>query len=186
MEELVKQYGYVILFIGTLAEGETVLVLAGFLAHRGYLELPWVILIAFLGTLAIDQLLFYLGYFKGLPFLNRRPRWRAKYARVQALFNQYQTPIILGFRFLYGLRTVTPFVIGLSKVPPIRFLFLNAVGAFVWAVVVGFLGYSLGHVLEAYLVRIRRYEIWIMGAIAAIGLLVWIIHLKRRGSAGEP
>jgi membrane protein DedA with SNARE-associated domain len=183
MEELIKQYGYFILFLGTFAEGETILVLAGFLAHRGYLELPWVIVTAFLGTLAGDQLFYYLGYLKGLPLLKRLPRWQAKYERVLSLFRRYQTPIILGFRFLYGLRTITPFVIGLSKISPIRFLFLNAVGAFLWALIVGLLGYSLGHILEAYLEKIKRYEMWIMVAIAAIGLLVWIAHLKQRGPA---
>jgi len=178
MEELIKHYGYLILFIGTFAEGETILVMAGFLAHRGYLEMPWVILIAFLGTLAGDQLFYYVGYLKGLPFLNKRPRWEAKYARALALFHQHQTLIILSFRFLYGLRTVTPFVIGLSKVSPIRFLFLNTVGALMWAIIVGLLGYSLGHILEAYLERIKRYELWAMAAIAAVGLLVWIIHWR--------
>jgi membrane protein DedA with SNARE-associated domain len=178
MEELINHYGYLVLFIGTFAEGETILVMAAFLAHRGYLELPWVILTAFLGTLAGDQLFYYVGYLKGLPFLSRRPRWEPKYSRALALFNQYQIWIILGFRFLYGLRTITPFVIGLSKVPPLRFLFLNAVGAFLWASIVGFFGYSLGHLLEAYLESVKRYELWIMGAIAAFGLLVWIIHLR--------
>jgi len=183
MEELIKHCGYLILFIGTFAEGETILVMAGFLAHRGYLELPWVILTAFIGTLAVDQLFYYVGYLKGLPFLERRPRWKGKYARALALLRRHQTWIILSFRFLYGLRTITPFVIGLSKVPPIRFLLLNAAGAFVWALVVGFLGYSLGQVLEAYLERAKRYELWIIGAIAASGMLAWIVHLIRnRGS----
>jgi membrane protein DedA with SNARE-associated domain len=186
MEELIKHYGYLILFIGTLAEGETILVMAGFLAHRGYLELPWVILTAFLGTLASDQLFYYLGYLKGLPFLKRRPRWEAKYARALALISRYQTLIILSFRFLYGLRTVTPFVVGLSKVSPVRFLVLNAVGAFMWALIVGLLGYSLGLVLETYVARIERYEIWIMGAIATLGLLVWIIYLRWNRGTKNP
>ena len=47
LEILVSAYGYPALFIGTFLEGETILVIAGFLAHRGYLELPWVIVIAF-------------------------------------------------------------------------------------------------------------------------------------------
>ena len=186
MEDLIKHYGYLILFIGTFAEGETILVMAGFLAHRGYLELPWVIVTAFFGTLAVDQLFYYVGYLKGLPFLKRRPRWEAKYARALALFSQYQTLIILCFRFLYGFRTITPFVIGLSKVSPIRFLFLNAVGAFMWALVVGLLGYSLGLVLEAYVERIERYEMWIMGAIVTLGLLVWIIYLRRNRRTKDP
>jgi membrane protein DedA with SNARE-associated domain len=186
MEELIKHYGNVILFIGTFAEGETILILAGFLAHQGYLELPWVILTAFLGTLAGDQLFYYLGYLKGLPLLKRFPRWQVKVERVLALFNRYQAPIILGFRFLYGLRTVTPFVIGLSRIRPIRFLVLNAFGAAIWSLTVGLLGYSMGRVLERYVDRIREYEMIVIGIIAAIGLLIWITRLCCRRGAKEP
>ena len=183
MEDLIKHYGYLIIFIGTVAEGEAIVIMAGFLAHRGYLELQWVILTAFVGTLAVDQLFYYVGYLKGLPFLERRPHWYAKYGRALALLHQHQTLIILSFRFLYGLRTITPFVIGLSRVSPIRFLFLNGAGAFLWASVMGLLGYSMGHVLEAYLESVRRYELVILGAIAASGSLLWIIHLIRTRGA---
>ena len=185
MEELIKQYGLVILFVGTFAEGETILVMAGFLAHQGYLQLPCVILTAFLGTLLGDQFFYYLGYFKGFSLLEKRPHWKMKYERVAALLNRYQTPITIGFRFLYGLRSVTPFVIGLSKVNPIRFLFLNAMGAFLWALTVGILGYSLGRVLEIYLEKIKSYEIWIMGTIAAVGFLVWLVHIRRRARSQD-
>jgi len=77
-------------------------------------------------------------------------------------------------------------VIGLSKVSPIRFLFLNALGAFMWALIVGLLGYSLGLVLEAYVERIERYEMWIMGAIVTFGLLVWIIYLRWNKRTKDP
>lgn len=186
MEDWIKQYGYVILFIGTFTEGETILIIAGFLAHQGYLQLPWVLLTAFLGTLAGDQLFYYLGYFKGFTILRKLPRWQAEYERTLALVKRNQNPIILGFRFLYGLRTVTPFVVGFAKVSPIRFLFLNAVGALVWTLVVSLLGYFLGQVLETYMEKIKRYEMMIMGVIAATGLLVWIRHFSRRRGGRGP
>lgn len=56
LESLVTSYGYPAVLVGTFLEGETILVLAGFLAHRGYLDLPLVILTAFLGTFTGDQL----------------------------------------------------------------------------------------------------------------------------------
>lgn len=43
LEEVVTHYGYIGILIGTFLEGETILIIAGFLAHRGYLELPFVI-----------------------------------------------------------------------------------------------------------------------------------------------
>ena len=65
LEELVRNYGYIIIVIGTFLEGETILVVAGFLAYSGYLQLPFVILAGFAGTFAGDQLYFYLGRYQG-------------------------------------------------------------------------------------------------------------------------
>jgi membrane protein DedA with SNARE-associated domain len=63
--------------------------------------------------------------------------------------SQFHTPMTLSFRFLYGLRTVVPFVIGMSTVSTKRFVLLNIVGAIVWAIVVGIVvgigGYAFGH-----------------------------------------
>jgi membrane protein DedA with SNARE-associated domain len=55
-ETAISTYGYVAIAIGGFFEGETILVLAGFAAHRGHLHLPWVIVWGFLGTLCGDQL----------------------------------------------------------------------------------------------------------------------------------
>ena len=43
MEQFVATYGYAAIALGTFFEGETILVIGGFLAHRGYLGLPGVI-----------------------------------------------------------------------------------------------------------------------------------------------
>lgn len=56
LADLLREYGYYAVFLGTFLEGETVLVMAGFAAHSGYLQLPWVIAVAG-GTLG-DQLYF--------------------------------------------------------------------------------------------------------------------------------
>lgn len=172
--DLLQRYGYLVLFVGTFLEGETVLVMAGFLAHRGYLELNWVIAAAFLGTYAGDQLFFYLGRFKGRQILERRPGWQAKSGRVLRLLEHHQVPTILGFRFLYGLRSVTPFVLGMSNVGRVRFLILNGIGGLVWAVAIAVAGYHLGNAAHAVLGHIKRYETTIVAVIAVVGLVVWL------------
>jgi len=88
----------------------------------------------------------------------------------------FQYPLILLFRFLYGLRTVTPFVIGMSAVSISKFVILNAIGALVWAVAVGSGGFLFGHVLESVIGKVKHYELRIMGLIVASGILVWILH----------
>ena len=182
IEQLISIHGYIAILIGTLLEGETVLVVGGFLAHRGYLELPWVIVAAFVGTLASDQLLFFLGRKKGLPYLQKRPTWQAKAGRVFGLLQSHQLWIILGFRFLFGFRTVTPFLIGSSGFAPVRFVVLNVVGAAVWAVVFGIAGYLLGPTSEFFLKEAKRFELPVVLAIIMVGIAFWMVHfhMQRR------
>jgi membrane protein DedA with SNARE-associated domain len=178
-ELIIGSYGYIALWVGTFLEGETILILAGFAAHLGYLHLPWVILVAFLGTLSGDQLFFYLGRRQSRFVLDKHPAWQRRLDRVERLFERYQTLLILGFRFLYGLRTVTPFVLGRSGVAPGYFFLLNTVGAMVWSLVVGIGGYLFGNILKIIMGDIKRYEIEAFGAIAIIGGLIWGVYFYR-------
>ena len=184
LESLIQQYGYLAIAVGTFAEGETVLLLGGFAAHRGYLDLAGVIAAAFVGSLCGDTLYFEIGRRKGMAFLERRPAWKKHVARVLTMVHSHQTLLILSFRFLYGIRTVAPFAIGASGVPLRRFLVLNVVSAALWASAFGTLGYLLGNTLQAVLGDIERYERGVFAAIvfASIAIAAW---RRWRGSSGN-
>jgi membrane protein DedA with SNARE-associated domain len=187
LQNIIENYGYAAILIGTFLEGETVLVLAGLAAHQGYLVLTWVILAAFLGSLCGDQLFFYLGRKHSQAVLSRRPGWKQKAEKVHQMINRFQTPVILSFRFLYGLRTVAPFVIGMSPVSFKRFILLNAAGALVWAVAVGSGGYLFGRALEILIGKVKHYEIQLFAVIALLGLLIWALHFYyRRNPKSQP
>jgi len=180
LEGLISTYGYLAVGVGTFFEGETILVLGSFAAHQGSLELPLVILVAFLGTLCGDQLYFFIGHFKGQTFIEKRPAWKAKSEKVFDLLKRHQILLILGFRFLYGLRNITPFLIGASGIPPLRFLILNIIGALIWATTVGVLGYMLGSVIEQMIGKIQKYELYVFGFIAIAGMLIWLYHWSKK------
>jgi membrane protein DedA with SNARE-associated domain len=173
-EELVTHYGYIALLIGTFLEGETILVIGGLLAHRGYLELPYVIASAFAGTLFGDQLYFYIGRIKGKKFIDSRPLWQAKSRRVLALLEKHQTLLILGFRFIYGIRTVTPFVLGSIGISPLRYLLLNICGALLWAMAIGILGFYFGQALELVIGEVKRYEKAVIATLLFLSAVIWL------------
>jgi membrane protein DedA with SNARE-associated domain len=179
LEYLISHYGYVALIIGTFLEGESILIVAGFAVHLGYLKLQWVILSAFAGSVAGDQLYFFLGRVKGEAFLQKRPRWKTKINKVWKLLDRYRTLLILGFRFAYGLRTVTPFAIGLSNIRASRFLVLNVIGGLCWSVVVALVGYFFGAAALAVFVDVKKYEHWIVIGILLGASVVWIIYFLR-------
>jgi membrane protein DedA with SNARE-associated domain len=180
LEQWIDSYGYGVILLGTFFEGETILILGGFAAYQGYLKFPWVILIAFLGTLSGDQLFFYLGRKYGAKVLASRPAWEVRANRVRRLMERYQDYMILLFRFLYGLRFLTPFVLGFSRVSRGRFLLLNMVGALVWTIAVGTGGYLFGQALEALIGDLKRFEAEILGLVVLAGIVFWAIHGYRR------
>ncbi|MRR16170.1 MAG: DedA family protein [Deltaproteobacteria bacterium] len=184
LESIIALYGYPAILLGTFFEGETILVMAGFAAHQGYLKLPWVVLAGFLGTLCGDQLYFYIGRHRGTAFLEKRPYWKTRTKRIFDILERHQILLILGFRFVYGMRTVTPFVIGASGISPVRFFILNSVSGLLWANVIGYAGYLFGHALELLLGKLERYELLLFIAIAAAGMIIWGIHyfLRRKAS----
>jgi membrane protein DedA with SNARE-associated domain len=185
LEELITTYGYAAVGFGSFLEGETVLVLGGFAAHRGYLDLPWVIVSAFLGSLFGDQLYYFIGRLKGKSLLEKRPQWKAKSEKVFSLLHKHQILLILGFRFLYGLRTVTPFVIGASKITPTRFIILNILGAAIWAVIVGTMGYLFGYTLEIFIDNVKKYELLVFAGLAGIGIIIWLLRFTKKPAVNK-
>lgn len=179
LQTIIENYGYYAVFVGAFLEGETVLILAGFAASRGYLALPYVMLVAFVASVLGDGLYFFLGRWHGPRILARFPMLRSRAAKVETLLHRYHAPVILVLRFLYGLRTVGPMVIGMSRLAPARFISFNILGASLWAVLVGGLGYAFGNTLELLLSDLHRYEQLALGGIAVAGFLVWLVYRLR-------
>jgi membrane protein DedA with SNARE-associated domain len=105
-----------------------------------------------------------------------RPLWEERFGRFQRSLEGYTTLLTLTFRFLYGLRTVAPFVIGMSKISTGKFILLNITGAITWAIVLGLGGYLFGNALEQLIGDIKHYEFLIFGIIAVAGILIWTVH----------
>ncbi len=176
IETYIIHFGYVVILLSSFFAGEGILVLAGFLVHRGYLSFFMVVLVAFIGSLVSDQLYFFLGRKNGLAYLDKYPSWKKKSDRIRRLIQQHQNMVILLFRFVYGVRSITPFLIGVSDVSSWKYLALNSIGAITWAIALTSLGYIFGHAAELILDDIKKYEFIIVGMIMLAGLIVWLWH----------
>lgn len=174
LQHFLQEFGYLALFLGTFFEGETVLVLAGFLAFRGYMDIKLVMVVAFMGSYAGDQLWYFLGRRHGRKLLARKPRWQSMGDRALDHIRRHPDLWVLGFRFVYGLRTVMPVAIGLSGYPPRRYLLLNGLGALIWSAALGLAAYHFGALLEGMLGNIKKYELWVLGGLILLGVLLWV------------
>ncbi|MFL6647017.1 MAG: DedA family protein [Sulfurifustaceae bacterium] len=179
LEYFIQQYGYLAILIGTFIEGETIVVLGGLAAHLGYLDLQWVMLSAFAGSFFGDQLYFYIGRHYGPRIIAKRLSWQANAEKVYKLLRRHQDILILTFRFYYGLRNVTPFAIGASQVSRVRYFTLNFIGAIIWAITLGWLGYLFGEAFRLFLDDFHQKGLLVLGALVVVGAVIWFLNLMR-------
>ena len=181
---LIAKYGYAGAFAGAILEGETVLILSGLGAHRGYLSVPLLVGIGALGGAIGDLIYFALGRHYGDALLDRFPKFAPAAKKVHGLIDRYPNATVLGVRFLYGLRTVGPAVIGTSGMRWPRFVILNALGATVWSATWVAAGYVLGEAAERMLGNLARIEreffiaAVLVAVIASVGLHLWRRHVR--------
>ncbi|PHO11976.1 DedA family protein [Malaciobacter marinus] len=132
---LLKEHGYIILFAWGMLEGEAGLVMAGLLSHTGDMNLYFAIFVAGLGGFAGDQVYFYIGRFnKG--YVHRKFKGqRRKFALAHLLLKKHGWPIIFMQRYMYGMRTIIPISIGLTRYSAKMFAFINLLSAWLWAAI---------------------------------------------------
>jgi membrane protein DedA with SNARE-associated domain len=183
---LLVNYGYWAVFIGCLLEGETILILGGLAAHQTSLRLVDVILIATLGGMLGDQILFWTGRYFGPRILPRLHRQQATIDRVSALIKRYPTASVFSVRFLYGMRLIGPLVIGASRLSPIRFSAINLLGAAVWATLFVMAGYWAGEALQNLLGNLKPYRLPIFIGVVVIATAVALFrHHRAKVRAGR-
>lgn len=149
---LMKEYGYIILFAWSILEGEMGLIMAGLLCHTGDMWLPIAIFVAGLGGFVGDQIYFYIGRYNKSYVYHKFKGQRRKFALAHLLLKKYGWPIIFAQRYMYGMRTIIPISIGLTRYDAKMFAFINLLSAWMWASItiipVWYFGEEILEVLE--------------------------------------
>lgn len=183
VNQLISQYGYLALFIGCIAEGETFTLLGGVAAHEGLLHYGWVVAVAMAGGILGDTALFFLGRYYGTPILKKFKKHQKQIAKANRLIRRRPVLFVIGVRFMYGLRIIGPVIIGASKLKPHKFMLLNIIGAVLWALIFVSLGYVGGQVITPWLHMLDKHIKQIVWVVLAL-VLVWGVRLwfKRRAA----
>ena len=176
---MLSRYGYKVVLIWTFLEGETIVILAGMFAEKLHLD-PWLIAFyAFCGSFLSDQVMFSLGKYKGESVLRYFPRVARNVDKAGRLFKKYDTILILGFRFVYGVRNVTPILLGISGVSHLKFFILNFIGATVWALSFSFGGFYAGRAFMKIMGLVGHGIFYVLLAALVAGGLIWFIRARR-------
>jgi len=185
IQQFLSTYGYLAVLVGTFFEGETLLLIAGFMAWQAHgdgspaLNMPLIITCATIGATAGDQLYFYLGRYHREWVFRRFPKLRQKAKKVYGWVESHPDLLIIGSRFAYGFRIATPLVLGTSRIASWRYSLFNLLGAILWALLIANAGYFLGNMMERLLGDLRMLRKYIAGGILLIGLGLWLLHRFR-------
>ncbi|MDD2309662.1 MAG: DedA family protein [Desulfuromonadaceae bacterium] len=176
LKDYLELHGYWVLFVGTFLEGEAVLLLAGFLAFQGYLDIVGVICTAWAGSFLGDQTFFYLGRFKGRVLLKRFHSIAKKFREALKLIEKYGNFVAFISRFTYGFRIVLPIILGITNLAPRTFLWINLASALSWAALFSLLGYLFGKSASLVLDNVSNYEHYLVLALLGFICIAWCVH----------
>ncbi|MER9588653.1 DedA family protein [Mesorhizobium australicum] len=178
IHHFIEQYGLLAVFLGCVAEGESVAILGGFFAHQQVFVLWHAFVAAALGAFAGDTFFFILGRSfadnRHVVRLRRRPGFRRAYR----LLNTHPNIFVLSNRYVYGMRLVGGIAAGLSTIAAPRFVILNAISSVIWAVLFSTIGYVFGlgaeQLIGQALMKHERLFVG-LGIGLAVAVLAWFV-----------
>ncbi len=183
LQEFAHQYGYWAVFGGILLEnlgiplpGETVTVIAGFLAGSGELNYWLVLSSAILGAVLGGTCGYWIGRYAGLPFLLQVGRFfripEERLLEVKNQFSQNAAKAVFVGRFIALLRVFAAPLAGVVEMSYGKFFLFNLAGATVWASVMVTLAFFVGRVvpLEQLVAGLAQF-----GVAALLIVIAWIV-----------
>lgn len=153
----VADFGYYILFCWGILEGELGLIFAGIASHTGHMNVGMAIFVGGLGGFTGDQIYFYIGRLNKDFIQKKLKKHRRKLALAHLLMKKYGWPIIFFQRYMYGMRTIIPISIGLTRYSAIKFAFINLISAWIWAAITILLAWFLGEKILLLLVWFKEH-----------------------------
>ena len=192
IESVIAHWGYAAIFLAVLLGNvglplpeESIILLSGYLAWRGTLSLPAVIVVGIVSAVVGDNIGYWIGREGGRPLLLRYGRYvflsRRQIRRAEQFFARHGHRAVFFGRFIAGIRFLAGPLAGVSRMRVGQFVAYNASGAVVYVSVVTLVGYMAGGHLHAVLADLKRAEHFIAlgAAILAVGLVWRLLRRKQ-------
>ncbi len=168
------------LFFGFFLPGDSLLLTAGLLALKGYLNLWLLLPLLFVAAVLGDNVGFWFGAKTGPRIFNRDNSLlfrRKNLLAAKAFYEKHGGKTIVLARFTPFIRTFAPIVAGAAEMEYRRFFSFNLVGGLLWSVGVTMAGYFLGTIFAPEV--LDRYFLYIIIAVIFVSALPTLIHLWR-------
>ena len=149
MEALIKDWGYIALFAYSFGGGFVGLIVAGVLSFAGDLNLYISIAVAASANFIGDQFLFFLARKNKSYAKDMMKNYGRKIALAHIMMRKYGSLVVFVQKYIYGIKTLIPLAMGLTKYSSVKFSVYNVFATIIWAVIVGYGSYAAGEYILA-------------------------------------
>ncbi len=182
---LLTAHRYAIYFPITIIEGPIVTIVAGFLSSLGYLDFLIIYLMAILGDLIGDVILYSIGHFGSKKILkNGKFLWikSEQLVKIESHFQFHAGKTLLFGKWTQHLGTPILIASGMAKMPMNKFLTFNLAGTVPKVLIFLLIGYYFGQAYD----KINNYLGYasISMAIAIILTVVYFLIMRSRKMKG--
>lgn len=147
MEDFIRDWGYIALFLYSFGGGFVGLIFAGVLSYAGDLNIYISILVAGISNFLGDQFLFFLARKNKSYAKSMMGKYGRKIALTHLMMRKYGSFVVIIQKYIYGVKTLVPLAMGLTKYSAVKFSILNIFATIIWACVVGYLSFTAGEYL---------------------------------------
>jgi membrane-associated protein len=179
-------FGETAVFLGFILPGEIAVVIGGFLASRGHLSLPVLIIIVVAAAVAGPFVGYEIGRRMGDRLFGIRPLRRVQGGvdRARSVLRRRGGAAVFAGRFVAVVRALMPAAAGAAEVRFRTFTVYNVLGGLIWGVGYCLVGYLAGSAYEVVASRIGT------GLAAAIGVIVVLLvaawaYRRHRGARDQ-
>ena len=171
-------------FVGLIVPGETAIVIGGFVAGQGHIDVILVIAIAWFAAVAGDLVSFALGRRLGREFLvehgGKVQITEERIHQVERFYDRHGGKAVFLGRWVGLVRAVSPFLAGSSGMPLRRFLPYDVLAAGGMVTLFALLGFVFWHSLDQVLALARKGLLALGITIALVVGVVWAVQWLRR------
>ena len=136
------------LLVGFFLPGDSLLVTAGVLASRGFIDITTMIVVLCFAAIIGDAVGYWLGCRIGPKIFAREDSRffkKSHLIKTKEFYEKYGGKTIIIARFVPIIRTFAPFIAGVAEMNYFRFAAYNIVGGISWITSMSMIGYFIGN-----------------------------------------
>lgn len=180
-------FGEAAVFIGFVLPGETAVLLGGFLASQGHLDIVTLTILVVVCAIVGDTVGYEVGKHLGPRVLQLGilRKHQSRLDKAQDSLRRRGGPAVFLARWTAFFRAVMPGLAGLSQMRYRTFLPWNALGGIAWGVTYCLIGYFAGASYEKVASKIGEGTAVVIAVLVIAALVAWRIRRKRREDAED-